>query len=73
MDRHGNSAVSAGTAKEKGIVSEVAGDADIFLVPDFFSGNILAKNLEYLAGATLARVVVGLAAPVILTSPVAAS
>lgn len=70
-----DNAVSAAAAKAKGIVSEVAGDADIILVPDLVSGNILAKNLEYLAGATLAGVVVGLATPVILTSradPVAA-
>ena len=49
-------------------MSEVAGDADIVLVPDLVSGNILVKNLEYLAGATLAGIVVGLAVPVILTS-----
>ena len=70
-----DNAISAAAAKEKGIASEVAGDADIILVPDLVSGNILVKNLEYLAGATLAGVVVGLAAPVILTSradPVAA-
>lgn len=69
------SAISAVAAREKGIVSEVAGDADIILVPNLVSGNILVKNLEYLAGATLAGAVVGLAAPVILTSradPVAA-
>lgn len=63
-----DNAVSAAAAKEKGIVSDVAGDADIILVPDLVSGNILAKDLEYLASATLAGVVVGLAAPVILTS-----
>lgn len=63
-----DNAISAAAAKEKGIVSEVAGDADIILVPDLVSGNILVKNLEYLAGATLAGVAVGLAAPVILTS-----
>ena len=70
-----DNAISAAAAKEKGIVSEVAGDSDIILVPDLVSGNILVKNLEYLAGATLAGVVVGLAAPVILTSradPIAA-
>lgn len=70
-----DNSVSAAAAKEKNIVSEVAGNADIILVPDLVSGNILAKNLEYLAGATLAGIVVGLAAPVILTSradPVAA-
>jgi phosphotransacetylase len=63
-----DNAISAEAAKEKGIVSEVAGNADIILVPDVVSGNILAKDLEYLAGATLAGIVVGLTAPVILTS-----
>lgn len=70
-----DNAISAAAASEKGIVSEVAGHADIILVPDLVSGNILVKTLEYLAGATLAGAVVGLAAPVILTSradPVAA-
>lgn len=70
-----DNAISTAAAKEKGIASEVAGDVDIILVPDLVSGNILVKNLEYLAGATVAGAVVGLAAPVILTSradPVAA-
>jgi phosphotransacetylase len=40
----------------------------VILVPDIVSGNILAKKLEYLAGAELAGIVVGLTAPVILTS-----
>lgn len=63
-----DNAISAKAAKEKGIISEVAGDADIVLVPDLVSGNILAKNLEYLAGAVAAGVVVGLKAPVVLSS-----
>jgi phosphotransacetylase len=63
-----DNAISENAAKEKGIVSEVVGNADIILVPDLVSGNILAKTLEYLAGATLAGIVVGLAVPVILTS-----
>lgn len=63
-----DNAISADAAREKGIVSEVAGDADILLVPDLVSGNMLAKELEYLAGAIAAGVVVGLAAPVVLTS-----
>ena len=63
-----DNAISAEAAKEKGIVSDVAGDTDIVLVPDLVSGNILAKNLEYLAAAMAAGVVVGLRAPVILTS-----
>lgn len=63
-----DNAVSADAAREKGIVSEVAGDADILLVPDLVSGNILAKNLEHLAGATAAGIVMGLSAPVVLSS-----
>ncbi len=63
-----DNAISAAAAREKGIKSEVAGNADILLVPDLVSGNILAKNLEYLAGATAAGIVAGLAAPVILSS-----
>lgn len=63
-----DNAISEGAAYEKGIVSEVAGDADILLVPDLISGNILAKNLEYLAGAKAAGVVMGLSAPVALSS-----
>ena len=63
-----DNAISAAAAREKGIASEVAGDADIMLVPDLVSGNILAKNLEYLAGAKAAGIVVGLSAPVVLSS-----
>ncbi len=63
-----DNAISRDAAREKGIVSEVAGDADILLVPDLVSGNILAKNLEYLAGAIAAGIVVGLSAPVLLSS-----
>ena len=63
-----DNAVSAAAAEEKEIESEVAGDADIVLVPDIISGNVLAKNLEYLAGAVAAGVVVGLSAPVVLSS-----
>lgn len=63
-----DNAISATAAREKGIVSDVAGDADIVLVPDLVSGNILAKNLEYLAGAVAAGIVAGLSVPVILSS-----
>lgn len=63
-----DNAISRQAAKEKGIVSPVAGEADILLVPDLVSGNILAKDLVYLAGAVAAGVAVGLAAPVVLTS-----
>lgn len=63
-----DNAISVRAAREKGIVSEVAGAADILLVPDLVAGNILAKDLEYLAGARAAGIALGLVAPVVLTS-----
>ncbi|KAB2943548.1 MAG: bifunctional enoyl-CoA hydratase/phosphate acetyltransferase [Hyphomicrobium sp.] len=63
-----DNAISLRAAKEKGIASKVAGDCDILLVPDLVSGNILAKNLEYLADAIPAGIVLGLSAPVVLSS-----
>ncbi len=63
-----DNAISAAAAREKGIVSDVAGHADIVLVPDLVSGNILAKNLEYLAGAVAAGMAIGLTVPVVLSS-----
>ena len=55
-------------AKIKSIVSPVAGRADIFVVPDLKAGNMLAKQLEYLAGAQMAGVVLGARVPIVLTS-----
>ena len=63
-----DNAVSAAAARTKGIVSEVAGAADILVVPDLESGNMLAKQLEYLGGASSAGIVLGARVPVILTS-----
>lgn len=63
-----DNAISRKAAEEKGISSPVAGDADILLVPDLVSGNILAKNLEYLGSAVAAGIALGMAAPVVLTS-----
>jgi phosphotransacetylase len=63
-----DNAISAQAAREKHIDSPVAGDVDVLLVPDLVSGNVLAKDLEYLAKAQAAGIVVGLTAPVILTS-----
>jgi phosphate acetyltransferase len=63
-----DNAVSLVAAKTKGILSAVAGRADILVVPDLESGNMLAKQLEYLAGALLAGVVVGASVPIVLTS-----
>jgi phosphate acetyltransferase len=63
-----DNAVSAEAAKTKGIVSPVAGQADIFVVPDLEAGNMLAKQLEYLAEADIAGIVLGARVPIILTS-----
>lgn len=63
-----DNAVSAAAAKTKGIVSEVAGDADILVAPDLESGNMIAKQLIYLAGADAAGIVLGARVPIILTS-----
>jgi len=61
-------AISAAAAAAKHLVSAVAGDPDILLVPDLESGNMLAKQLQYLAGAESAGVVVGARVPIALTS-----
>lgn len=63
-----DNAVSAAAARIKGIVSPVAGQADILVVPDLESGNMLAKQLEYLGGAASAGIVLGARVPIILTS-----
>ena len=63
-----DNAVSFEAAKTKSIVSPVAGQADIFVVPDLEAGNMLAKQLEYLAEGTVAGIVLGARVPVILTS-----
>ena len=63
-----DTAVSAKAASIKGLVSSVAGNADILVVPDLESGNMLAKQLEYLGGAQLAGIVLGARVPAILTS-----
>ena len=55
-------------AKTKGITSEVAGDPDILLAPDLEAGNILAKQLTFLANADSAGIVLGARVPIILTS-----
>ena len=63
-----DNAISVAAARIKGIVSDVAGLADILLVPDLESGNMLAKQLEYLGGAASAAVVMGARVPIVLTS-----
>jgi phosphotransacetylase len=61
-------AISAEAARDKGIISPVSGDVDVVVVPDLDAGNILSKNLEYLASAKMAGIVMGATAPVVLTS-----
>ncbi len=63
-----DNAISAAAARIKGIVSDVAGSADILLVPDLESGNMLAKQLEFLGTASSAAVVLGARVPIVLTS-----
>lgn len=63
-----DNAISTQAAERKGIHSPVSGKADIMIAPEIESGNMLAKQLEYLAGATAAGIVVGATVPIILTS-----
>jgi phosphate acetyltransferase len=63
-----DNAISVVAARTKGIRSAVAGQADILLVPDIESGNMLAKQLEYLADALSAGIVLGAKVPIVLTS-----
>ncbi|MGD0186743.1 MAG: bifunctional enoyl-CoA hydratase/phosphate acetyltransferase [Roseiarcus sp.] len=63
-----DNAVSLEAAHAKGIESPVAGRADILVAPDLEAGNMLAKQLEYLADAEMAGVVLGARVPIMLTS-----
>lgn len=63
-----DNAISTQAAETKGIKSAVAGDPDILLAPDLEAGNILAKQLSFLANADSAGMVLGAKVPVILTS-----
>jgi len=63
-----DNAISSEAARIKKIKSRVAGDADLLMVPNLEAGNILFKELQYLAGALAAGVVVGAKVPVVLTS-----
>lgn len=63
-----DNAISAEAARTKKIISPVAGHADVLLVPDLEAGNMLAKQLQYLAGADSAGIVLGARVPIVLTS-----
>jgi phosphate acetyltransferase len=63
-----DNAIDPEAARIKGIKSEVAGRAQILVVPDLEAGNMLAKNLTFLANADAAGIVLGARVPVVLTS-----
>jgi len=63
-----DNAISVEAARTKGIDSPVAGQADILLMPDLEAGNMVAKQLQYLAGADSAGIVLGTRVPIVLTS-----
>jgi phosphate acetyltransferase len=63
-----DNAIDPEAAKIKGITSEVAGHAQILVVPDLEAGNMLAKNLTFLAKADAAGIVLGARVPIVLTS-----
>jgi len=63
-----DNAISRDAARIKGIASEVAGDPDILLAPDLEAGNMVAKQLSFLANADSAGIVLGARVPIILTS-----
>ncbi|MFA6863440.1 MAG: bifunctional enoyl-CoA hydratase/phosphate acetyltransferase [Dysgonamonadaceae bacterium] len=63
-----DNAISKEAAMHKGIVSKVAGDCDVILVPDIEAGNIFYKALNFLGGATTAAVIMGATVPIVLTS-----
>jgi phosphate acetyltransferase len=64
-----DNAVSREAAQIKQLASDVAGDADVLMVPDLESGNMLAKQLDYLAGAAGCGVVLGARVPIALSDP----
>lgn len=63
-----DNAISMAAARTKGILSPVAGQADILVVPDIEAGNMVAKQLEHLADAVAAGIVLGTRVPIVLTS-----
>lgn len=63
-----DNAVSVEAAHHKGIQNERAGKADILMAPDIEAGNILYKSISFLAHASVAAVIAGAAAPIVLTS-----
>jgi phosphate butyryltransferase len=63
-----DNAINKEAAHHKGISSDVAGDADLLLLPDLDTGNVLYKSLNFLAKATTAAIITGAKVPIVLTS-----
>ncbi|MEE4116628.1 MAG: bifunctional enoyl-CoA hydratase/phosphate acetyltransferase [Marinilabiliaceae bacterium] len=63
-----DNAISLESAEHKGIISEVAGETDLLLMPDIEVGNVLYKSLVFFAKAKVASVILGASAPIVLTS-----
>jgi phosphate butyryltransferase len=63
-----DNAVSSESAKHKGIKSDVAGETDLLLMPDIEVGNVLYKSMVFFAKSKVASIILGAAAPIILTS-----
>lgn len=63
-----DNAISRESAEHKGIISDVAGDADLLLVPDIEAGNVLYKSFVFFAAGKAASLILGASAPIILTS-----
>ncbi|MFO7853016.1 MAG: bifunctional enoyl-CoA hydratase/phosphate acetyltransferase [Bacteroidales bacterium] len=63
-----DNAISLDSARHKGIKSEVAGDTDLLLMPDIEVGNVLYKSMVFFARAKVASMILGAAAPIVLTS-----
>jgi phosphate butyryltransferase len=61
-------AISYEAARHKGVISDVAGNADILIAPDLNAGNLLYKSLNFLGGAVSAAIVCGAKVPIVLTS-----
>ena len=61
-------AVNREAALSKGVVSDVAGDGDIIVVPDIEAGNMVYKTLNFLGGAKSAAIITGASVPIVLTS-----
>lgn len=63
-----DNAINKEAAEHKGIVSEVAGDADMLFVPNIEVGNVLYKSFTYFGGANVAAMIMGATVPIVLTS-----